>query len=975
MERNEHHDKSDNSTSDDEILIENIKKKNCCIKLKDSKQINESKKEETKLKKVVKSNSKTVLKKEASTVIRKAKSKTSTKESKEALLNECKVVKKGKASSNTGDTAKEKPTTSNNKTDKKNAVVKKRKSNVKEKKDTDGKPAAAKVVKKRESKVKKETNKRPKKVVKKTEENFEPINRWWEKIDHQTDIQWHYLEHRGLIFSPPYVQHHIPIFYKSIKLQLNEKAEELATYWCSVIGSDYCTKEKFILNFFRTFIYTLEKDNIIRQENESKLKKGDISNFKFIDFMPIKDHLVKLREEKLNRTKEEKEEEKKLRSEKELPYTYALVDWIREKISSNKAEPPGLFRGRGEHPKQGLLKKRIFPEDVVINISKDAPVPRLYDDMCGHCWGDTYHDNKVTWLAYYKDSINDQLKYTFLSAQSKFKGYKDFLKYENARKLKSCVHKIREDYRHKMRSKSILDKQLGTAVYLIDFLALRVGGEKDIDEEADTVGCCSLRVEHVSFSHEVPIKNESLRGENVKGEKIKGEKSKKEKNSGEKNSGEKNNGEKNNGEKHNGEKNKVKNTSGETFNGESTSNESDNKGSNKLALPKNLQDIAEDQCYITLDFLGKDSIRYFNTVMLDKQAYINMIIFCKNKHKDEGVFDQINCSKLNDYLKEIMPTLSAKVFRTYNASITLDQQLKRIKEIRGKPTDPLLACYDDFPKKKKRKLGNLTSSTSILSDTSDSTQKERSADGEEEEGEKKKKDNKKNNKKNNNGDNETGDNAPSDNAPGGNARGDNSAAPPSRSNTNALGGIHASEKNSPIEVDVSNVNELINFFNNANREVAILCNHQRSVPKQHDTAMSKIKKQIEIYSEDIKEYKKYLQYLKKGTNEQSFTFVSKVVALDGSLRPNKVKENMKEESCKKKLIALIKKVEQLKHQMKVRDDNKTIALGTSKINYMDPRITVAFCKRFEIPIEKIFNRSLRLKFPWAMFNAIQSVIS
>lgn len=76
---------------------------------------------------------------------------------------------------------------------------------------------------------------------------------------------------------------------------------------------------------------------------------------------------------------------------------------------------------------------------------------------------------------------------------------------------------------------------------------------------------------------------------------------------------------------------------------------------------------------------------------------------------------------------------------------------------------------------------------------------------------------------------------------------------------------------------------------------------------------------------------------------------------------------MKEESCKKKLITLIKKVELLNNQMKVRDDNKTIALGTSKINYMDPRITVAFCKKFEIPIEKVFNRSLRLKFPWAMF--------
>ena len=35
-------------------------------------------------------------------------------------------------------------------------------------------------------------------------------------------------------------------------------------------------------------------------------------------------------------------------------------------------------------------------------------------------------------------------------------------------------------------------------MWVIDVLALRVGGEKN-DDEADTVGCCSLRVEHLTF--------------------------------------------------------------------------------------------------------------------------------------------------------------------------------------------------------------------------------------------------------------------------------------------------------------------------------------------------------------------------------------------------------------------------------------------------------------------------------------------
>jgi Eukaryotic DNA topoisomerase I, DNA binding fragment len=38
-------------------------------------------------------------------------------------------------------------------------------------------------------------------------------------------------------------------------------------------------------------------------------------------------------------------------------------------------EPPGLFRGRGEHPKMGRIKRRIYPKDIVINIGKGVPIP------------------------------------------------------------------------------------------------------------------------------------------------------------------------------------------------------------------------------------------------------------------------------------------------------------------------------------------------------------------------------------------------------------------------------------------------------------------------------------------------------------------------------------------------------------------------------------------------------------------------
>ena len=35
-----------------------------------------------------------------------------------------------------------------------------------------------------------------------------------------------------------------------------------------------------------------------------------------------------------------------------------------------------------------------------------------------------------------------------------------------------------------------------------------------------------------------------------------------------------------------------------------------------------------------------------------------------------------------------------------------------------------------------------------------------------------------------------------------------------------------------------------------------------------------------------------------------------------------------------------------------KEDNKEVSLSTSKINYMDPRVSVAWCKRHEVPVEK-----------------------
>ena len=77
------------------------------------------------------------------------------------------------------------------------------------------------------------------------------------------------------------------------------------------------------------------------------------------------------------------------------------------------------------------------------------------------------------------------------------------------------------------------------------------------------------------------------------------------------------------------------------------------------------------------------------------------------------------------------------------------------------------------------------------------------------------------------------------------------------------------------------------------------------------------------------------------------------------------------ESCRNSIARSKTTIKNFEIKLKMKDDNKTVALGTSKINYMDPRITVAWCKSNEVPIEKIFPKTLRSKFMWAMYTEPQ----
>ncbi|KAE9550306.1 hypothetical protein FO519_006496 [Halicephalobus sp. NKZ332] len=416
----------------------------------------------------------------------------------------------------------------------------------------------------------------PAKRRKKEEE--EEIWKWWEEDKKPDGVKWNTLIHSGPLFAPAYepLPKSVKFRYDKEVIHLSESAEEVAYFYACMLDHEYTSKTTFNNNFFKDWRKTM---NSAEREKIKDLSK--------CDFKPMHEHFISERETRRNMSKEEKQKLKELREKEVAQYGTAVVDGHKQKIANFRTEPPGLFRGRGDHPKMGCLKRRVMPEDVIINCSKGNNVPA---PPAGHKWKEVRHDNTVSWLCSWTENVLGQNKYVMLNPSSKLKGEKDFEKFEKARSLAKIIDDVRTRYTEEFKSKEMRIRQRATALYFIDRLALRAGNEKDTDEVADTVGCCSLRCEHVTLHDELDGK----------------------------------------------------------------------------------------KYVVEFDFLGKDSIRYQNQVPVEKKVFKNLKKFMEGKEGSDDLFDRLNTSTLNDHLKDIMPGLTAKVFRTYNASWTLQQQLQKL---------------------------------------------------------------------------------------------------------------------------------------------------------------------------------------------------------------------------------------------------------------------------------------------------------
>jgi len=222
---------------------------------------------------------------------------------------------------------------------------------------------------------------------------------------------------------------------------------------------------------------------------------------------------------------------------------------------------------------------------------------------------------------------------------------------------------------------------------------------------------------------------------------------------------------------------------------------------------------------VVFNFLGKDSIKFYRKVAVNSIVFANLRCFVKGKRSVDLVFDLLLAKYLNRHLKMLMEGLTAKVFRTYNASKLL-----------------------------QKRLDDLTHPSLVL-------------------------------------------------------------------------------------------NEKLHIYTKANAMAAQFCNHRRAMTKANSLKLLNWQKLIKVKQSEIVHFKKRCRI------KRHFHSVS---------------------NNKKKLCKLQSELSTLKAKLEKESMRSNVALTTSKVNYLDPRITVAWCKRNNVPIEKVFNSTLRNKFKWAI---------
>lgn len=176
-------------------------------------------------------------------------------------------------------------------------------------------------------------------------------------------------------------------------------------------------------------------------------------------------------------------------------HSICVLDDVPQVVGGYAVEPAALFKGLGDNPNRGKIKLAVRPQDITINTS--VPPAKFPKPPYG-TWKAIVHDTNALYTASFRSNVTGKIKYIYLNRNSDFKISSEIEKYEKARSLALVVDDIRKAYHKLLSSQERRDRELGLAVYLVDRYAFRVGNEPSTGSGAETTGATTLKKSNVT---------------------------------------------------------------------------------------------------------------------------------------------------------------------------------------------------------------------------------------------------------------------------------------------------------------------------------------------------------------------------------------------------------------------------------------------------------------------------------------------
>lgn len=155
------------------------------------------------------------------------------------------------------------------------------------------------------------------------------------------------------------------------------------------------------------------------------------------------------------------------------------------------------------------------------------------------------------------------------------------------------------------------------------------------------------------------------------------------------------------------------------------------------------------------------------------------------------------------------------------------------------------------------------------------------------------------------------------------------------------------------------VAEKLNAFDKASLEVARKLNHKKAVSKNFDSQLEKADTKLE-------ESKLKLKSLELKTKDEVKAIDKKIKqAKDKGFEELVEKLTANKNAKKEKLDKARQKLEEQQMKRDFKEQTSEIAINTARTNYSTPKIVFSYCKDMDVPVEKIYSKTLKDKFSWA----------